>query len=136
VLGHNLLILPLYTVFAIAALIDPRVVELLFSMSSLGALQRAWFLIRDTLPGLLAASEAFFGRVLDELGVALMLGGDIRYRTRVLTTAVAHETMLGNWDTAIQLGVMLLTLSLPQTPPYTPSAQVQGMIKALELGKR
>jgi len=44
---------------------------------------------------LLAASVASFGRALGELGIALMLGGDIRYRTRVLSAAVAHETMLG-----------------------------------------
>lgn len=113
VLGHSLLILPLYTAFALTALrgIDPRVVELL-SMFPLGALQRAWLLIREAWPGLLAASVASFGRALGELGIALMLGGDIRYRTRVLTTAVAHETMLGNWDTAIQLGLVLLALSL------------------------
>jgi len=55
---------------------------------------------------------ASFGRALGELGIALILGGDIRYRTRVLTTAVANETMLGNWDTAIQLGLVLLALSL------------------------
>ena len=41
-----------------------------------------------------------------------MLGGDIRYKTRVLTTAVAHETMLGNWDAALQLGAVLLALAL------------------------
>ncbi|WP_258871839.1 hypothetical protein [Pyrobaculum aerophilum] len=49
---------------------------------------------------------------MGELGIALMLGGDIRYRTRVLTTAIAHETMLGNWDAAIQLGVVLLAISV------------------------
>jgi len=51
VLGHSLLILPLYTAFALTALrgIDPRVVELL-SMFPLGALQRAWLLIREAWP--------------------------------------------------------------------------------------
>jgi len=68
--------------------------------------------VREAAWGLAAAAVAAYGRALGELGIALMLGGDIRYRTRVLTTAVAHETMLGNWDSALQLGAVLLALAL------------------------
>ncbi len=113
VLGHALLVLPLYTAFALTALrgLDPKVVELL-SMMPLDRARRLLLLAREALPGLLAASAAAFGRALGELGIALMLGGDIRYRTRVLTTAIVHETMLSNWDAALQLGAVLLALSV------------------------
>lgn len=113
VLGHTLLVLPLYIAFALTALdgVDPRVRELA-KMFQLPPLRTAWLYIREAAAGLIAAAMAAFGRAVGELGLALMLGGDIRYRTRVLTTAIAHETMLGNWDTAIQLGIILLTIAL------------------------
>jgi len=77
--------------------IESRVVELL--IMSPRRLQRVWFLMREAWPGLLAASVVSFEGARGELGIALMLGNDIRYKTRVLTTAVAHETMLGEFGT-------------------------------------
>lgn len=112
VLGHSLLVLPLYLSFALSAFrsADPRLVEV-FEIFALGRAKRLVILVSETWRGLLAAGVAAFGRALGELGVALVLGGDIRYRTRVLTTAIAHETMLGNWDAAVTLGVVLLSVS-------------------------
>jgi len=113
VIGHTVLILPLYLSFALTALkgVDPKVREVV-EMFRLGHLGTFRLYVREAAWGLAAAAVAAYGRALGELGIALMLGGDIRYRTRVLTTAVAHETMLGNWDVALQLGAVLLALAI------------------------
>lgn len=113
VVGHTLLVLPLYLSYALTALegVDPRVRELA-EMFGLGKATLLKIYIREAAGGLAGAVAASYGRALGELGIALMLGGDIRYKTRVLTTAVAHETMLGNWDVAIQLGVILLAMAV------------------------
>ncbi|ACB39900.1 ABC transporter permease [Pyrobaculum neutrophilum] len=120
VVGHTLLVLPLYLSYAMTALdgVDPRVRELA-EMFGLGRAALLKIYVREAAGGLAAAAAAAYGRALGELGIALMLGGDIRYRTRVLTTAVAHETMLGNWDAAIQLGAVLLAMAVAVSAAVT-----------------
>ena len=59
----------------------------------------------------LAAVIAGFGRLVAEVGAVMIVGGNIRHQTRVLTTATVMETQMGNFDTAIALGLILLTLS-------------------------
>jgi tungstate transport system permease protein len=54
---------------------------------------------------------AGFGGVISEVGSVLMVGGNIKGQTRVLTTATVLETSMGNFGTAIALGVILLTLA-------------------------
>jgi tungstate transport system permease protein len=82
-------------------------------MQALGAsrLQLLWVLIRETRLGLLAALMAGFGAVISEVGASLMVGGNIRGDTRVLTTATVLETGKGNFDVAIALSVILLGLT-------------------------
>jgi tungstate transport system permease protein len=113
VLGHAILVYPLYVSFAPTALenVDPRLKELV-NMFGLGGHNLMKFYMREAATGFAAAAVAAYGRAIGELGVALMLGGDIRYRTRVLTTAIVHETMLGNWDTAALLGSILPSITV------------------------
>ncbi|MCU7786854.1 ABC transporter permease [Pyrobaculum sp. 3827-6] len=120
VIGHTVLVLPLYLSFALTALegVDPRLREVA-DMFRFSFWRTAALHVREAAAGLAAAVAASYGRAVGELGIALMLGGDIRYRTRVLTTAIAHETMLGNWDAAIQLGVILLAISLAVSAAVT-----------------
>ena len=59
----------------------------------------------------LAAVIAGFGRLMSEVGAVMIVGGNIRHQTRVLTTATVMETNMGNFDMAIALGLILLTLS-------------------------
>jgi tungstate transport system permease protein len=59
----------------------------------------------------LAAVIAGFGRLVAEVGAVMIVGGNIRHQTRMLTTATVMETQMGNFDTAIALGLILLTLS-------------------------
>jgi tungstate transport system permease protein len=74
-------------------------------------LQLLWLLCREARLPLLAAVMAGFGGVISEVGSVLMVGGNIKGQTRVLTTATVLETSMGNFGTAIALGVILLTLA-------------------------
>jgi tungstate transport system permease protein len=82
-------------------------------MQALGASrgQLLWVLVREARLALLAALMAGFGAVISEVGASLMVGGNIRGQTRVLTTATVLETGKGNFDVAIALSVILLGLT-------------------------
>jgi tungstate transport system permease protein len=73
--------------------------------------QLLWLLCKEAQLPLLAAVMAGFGGVISEVGSVLMVGGNIKGQTRVLTTATVLETSMGNFGTAIALGVILLTLA-------------------------
>ena len=62
--------------------------------------------------GLLAAILAGFGRVIAEVGCSMMVGGNILYHTRNITTAIALETSKGAFASGIALGLVLLLLAL------------------------
>jgi tungstate transport system permease protein len=80
---------------------------------SLGAsrLQMVWVLIKEARLPLLAAVMAGFGGVISEVGASIMVGGNIKGYSRVLTTATVMETGKGNFDMAIALGIILLLLA-------------------------
>jgi len=80
---------------------------------SLGAsrLQMAWVLIKEARLPLLAAVMAGFGGVISEVGASIMVGGNIKGYSRVLTTATVMETGKGNFDIAIALSIILLLLA-------------------------
>ena len=80
---------------------------------SLGAsrLQMVWVLVKESRLPLLAAVMAGFGGVISEIGASIMVGGNIKGYSRVLTTATVMETGKGNFDLAIALGVILLLLA-------------------------
>ena len=80
---------------------------------SLGAsrLQMVWILIKEAKLPLLAAVMAGFGGVISEVGASIMVGGNIKGYSRVLTTATVMETGKGNFDIAIALGIILLILA-------------------------
>ena len=97
-------------------------------MQALGASrgQLLWVLVREARLGLLAALMAGFGAVISEVGASLMVGGNIRGQTRVLTTATVLETGKGNFDVAIALSVILLGLTF----------LVNWVLTALQQGRR
>ncbi|MEQ8253113.1 MAG: ABC transporter permease [Smithellaceae bacterium] len=80
---------------------------------SLGAsrLQMVWILVKESKLPLLAAVMAGFGGVISEVGASIMVGGNIKGYSRVLTTATVMETGKGNFDIAIALGIILLLLA-------------------------
>ena len=97
------------TVAALQAL-DQR---LQLQLLGLGAsrLQMIWMLWREARLPLLAALMAGFGSVISEVGASMMVGGNIRYQTRVLTTAIVLETSKGEFNNAIALGALLLIIT-------------------------
>jgi tungstate transport system permease protein len=73
--------------------------------------QMVWILIKEARLPLLAGVMAGFGGVISEVGASIMVGGNIKGYSRVLTTATVMETSRGNFDIAIALGIILLLLA-------------------------
>lgn len=113
VIGETLLIAPLMAALTMALVsgADPRIREtaLTLGASRLGA---AWTVLSELRRGALAAVATGFGRLISELGVALMVGGNIEGATRTMTTAIALETGKGEFALALALGVILLGVAL------------------------
>jgi tungstate transport system permease protein len=80
---------------------------------SLGASRRqaAWMVIKEARSGIIAGIMTGFGRAFGEVGAVMLVGGNIRYYTRVLTTSIVLETRQGNFEFAVALGGVLLALS-------------------------
>ena len=112
VIAQVIIAFPVVTGLTAAALqaLDPG---LHLQILGLGAsrLQMIWLLWREARLPLLAALMAAFGSVISEVGASMMVGGNIRYQTRVLTTAIVLETSKGEFATAISLGVLLLAIT-------------------------
>ena len=87
--------------------------KLRLQILALGAtrIQMVWILIREARLPLLAAVMAGFGGVISEVGASIMVGGNIKGYSRVLTTATVMETSRGNFEIAIALGIILLLLA-------------------------
>lgn len=113
VIGETVLVAPLMAALTMALVsgADPRIREtaLTLGASRLGA---AWAVLRELRRGALAALATGFGRLISELGVALMVGGNIEHATRTMTTAIALETGKGEFALALALGFILLGVAL------------------------
>lgn len=112
VIGQVILIIPIVTTFTIAAIsrIDDRYRK---SAMTLGAttLQTAIVIFREARFGIMAAIIASFGRVIAEVGISMMLGGNAKGFTRTMTTAMALEYDKGEFALAVAFGLILLTIS-------------------------
>lgn len=69
-------------------------------------------LLRELSLTVLAAILAGFGRAIAEVGAVMMVGGNIRFKTRVMTSAIVLETNKGNYPMALRLGMILIVISL------------------------
>ena len=87
--------------------------KLRLQILALGAtrFQMVWILIKEAKLPLLAGVMAGFGGVISEVGASIMVGGNIKGYSRVLTTATVMETSRGNFEIAIALGIILLLLA-------------------------
>jgi len=97
------------TAAALAA-IDPRLQQQLLGLGA-SRPQMIWMLWREARLPLLAALMAGFGSVISEVGASMMVGGNIRGQTRVLTTAIVLETSKGEFEKALALSALLLILT-------------------------
>ena len=62
--------------------------------------------------GIMTAAMTAYGRIITEIGISMMVGGNIKYHTRTVTTAIALETGKGEFVTGIALGLVLFTVAL------------------------
>lgn len=113
ILGQAILVCPIMIGLTITALaeVNPLIKD---TARSLGAnqMQIIATVIREARAAVMAAVLLGFGRALSEVGVAMMIGGNIRGYTRVLTTSIALETSMGNLELSIALGIILISISL------------------------
>ena len=112
IIAQTIIAAPVVTGLTVAALqqINPQL-----SLQLLGLGASRWQMIlalwREARLPLLAALMAGFGSVISEVGASMMVGGNIRHQTRVLTTATVLETSKGEFALAIALGLILLLLA-------------------------
>ena len=111
--GQVFLILPLIVGFSYTALrqVDKRA---RLTALTLGASRRqaGWVVLREAKYALLIAVLAGFARAISEVGIAMMLGGNIRNATRNITTSIALETAKGEFRNGVVLGAVLLVITL------------------------
>ena len=84
----------------------------LFSSLGLGRLQRVRALVYEGRAVLLTIALACFGRAISEVGAVMIVGGNIRHSTRVMTTSIALATSMGELAFAMALGIVLLLVAL------------------------
>jgi len=112
VIAQTVIAAPVVTGLTAAALaaLDPRLQQQLWGLGA-SRLQMIWHLWREARLPLLAALMAGFGSVISEVGASMMVGGNIKGQTRVLTTAIVLETSKGEFNNALALSVLLLILT-------------------------
>jgi tungstate transport system permease protein len=112
IIAQLILALPIVASLCHSAIInvDPLIRQ---AVRTLGAtpLQVTLAIVREARYGILSAVIAAFGRVMAEVGSILIVGGNIAGYTRVMTTTIALETDKGNFELALALGIILLSLS-------------------------
>jgi len=113
IVAQTILIIPLITGLTVSALsgIDR---EMRYTIISLGSsqLQSITTILREAKFAILAAVLLGFGRAIAEVGTVMLIGGNIRGLTRVLTTTIALNTSMGNFSLSIALGIILLGVAL------------------------
>jgi tungstate transport system permease protein len=112
IIAQTVISAPVVTGLTAAALeaLDPRLQQQLLGLGASRG-QMIWYLWREARLPLLAALMAGFGSVISEVGASMMVGGNIRGQTRVLTTAIVLETSKGEFDTALALSALLLVIT-------------------------
>lgn len=111
--GQALIALPVLAAFTLAAVqaADPRLAETAITLGA-SRLRVMGTLLHEVRFGVMAALINGFGRVISEVGCAMMVGGNIAGATRTITTAIALETSKGEFAQGIALGIVLITLAL------------------------
>lgn len=111
-LGLFVLAVPTVTNLTLSAIqgLDPR---LILTCKLLGAnrVQQTWKMLLESRFAVIAAVVVAFGRVISEVGIAMMIGGNIRGFTRTMTTAIALETSKGEFELGLALGMFLLSVA-------------------------
>jgi tungstate transport system permease protein len=117
-LGQTLLALPIVIALSATA-IESLDASLRVMLVSVGANRRQVLFssLWEARHGILAAALTAYGRVMTEVGISMMVGGNIKWHTRTITTAIALETGKGMFATGIALGLVLLLIAFGVTLP-------------------
>ncbi|ACL03201.1 ABC transporter permease [Desulfatibacillum aliphaticivorans] len=112
IIGQSILIIPVVAAFTITAVkkVDKRYSQTAMTLGA-NRFQTAMVVAMEARYGIMAAITAAFGRVIAEVGVSMMLGGNIKGFTRTMTTAMALEYDKGEFILAVALGLVLLTIA-------------------------
>ncbi len=113
VIGQVMLITPVMLGLTISALsgVDKAILDTALSLGA-SDFQASVVALREARYAVLAAVIMGFGRAISEIGIALMVGGNIKGFTRVITTAISLETSRGDLELAIALGIILISIAL------------------------
>jgi tungstate transport system permease protein len=113
IIGQTILIFPIITSLTIAAIsqIDVRYRKTALTLGA-NTFQTAFLLLREARFGVIAAIITAYGRVIAEIGISMMLGGNAKGFTRTMTTAMALEYDKGEFVLGVALGIVLLLISL------------------------
>ena len=113
IIGQIILIIPIVTTFTISAIsrIDARYRKTAMTLGA-NPFQTSMVVLKEARFAITAAVVAAFGRVISEIGICMMLGGNISGYTRTMTTAMALQYDKGEFVLAIALGIILLCISL------------------------
>ncbi len=111
-IGQTILALPIVVALTAAA-VESMDEHLNVTLISLGASRRQLLLssLWEVRYGVVAAGVTAYGRVLTEVGISMMVGGNIKWYTRTITTAIALETNKGQFAMGIALGLVLLAIA-------------------------
>jgi len=111
-IGHCILALPILISLTAQAVetLDTRCRQTLLTLGA-NSIQTAAATLLEARFSILAAGIAAFGRVVTEVGIAMMLGGNIKWETRTITTAIALETNKGEFARGLALGLVLLLMA-------------------------
>jgi len=112
-IGQTILALPLVIGLSATA-VESMDQKLRIMIISMGANRIQLFLstLWEARLGILAGAIAAYGRVMTEVGISMMVGGNIKWHTRTITTAIALETNKGQFGMGVALGLVLLTIAL------------------------
>ncbi|HPB36749.1 MAG TPA: ABC transporter permease [Syntrophorhabdus sp.] len=112
IIAQSIIATPIVTGITLASLQQlPKKMRLQILALGASRAQMVWMLVKEAKLPLLAAVMAGFGGVISEIGASIMVGGNIKGYSRVLTTATVMETSKGNFDIAIALSIILLFLA-------------------------
>lgn len=111
VIAQFIIALPIITALSISAMqsVDPKFYNQVLTLGA-SDWQAIRVCLREMRLTVTGAVIAGFGRLVAEVGAVMIVGGNIRHQTRMLTTATVMETQMGNFDMAIAIGLVLLTV--------------------------
>jgi len=112
-IGQTLLGLPIIIAMTANAVesLDRRLPQTLITLGATPT-QMMWATVLEARYSIMLAAMAAYGRIVSEVGISMMVGGNIKWHTRTITTAIALETGKGEFAVGIALGMVLLTVAL------------------------